>query len=117
MTLNAVIQLSALCVRQPQRIGFQTLPHSIQQFHLFSGREASYLVSQIAHCPITVARFCSPHKRSKAARLTQSYTGLMKGFAARRFSSEGALRLSIVTPAIPIHTQKVWIGGAIGPVF
>jgi hypothetical protein len=50
MTCDAVIQLGALCVRQRQRLGFQAFPHRIQQFHLFGGGEAFYLISQIAHC-------------------------------------------------------------------
>jgi len=50
MMLDAIIQLGALRVGQGQRIGFQALLGRIQQFRLFSGGEAFYLISQIAHC-------------------------------------------------------------------
>jgi hypothetical protein len=54
---DAVIKLCPLRVRQRQRVGFQAFPDGIQQFRLFRSGEAIYLTSQIAHTPITLARF------------------------------------------------------------
>src|SRR5438132_10339667 len=50
MPLDAVIELRALRVRQRQCVGFQALPHHIQQFGFFGSGEIFYFMSQIAHC-------------------------------------------------------------------
>src|SRR5207302_9224157 len=49
MPLDAVIELRALRVRQRQCVGFQALPHHIQQFGFFESGEILYFMSQIAH--------------------------------------------------------------------
>jgi hypothetical protein len=46
---NAVIQLGPLGVRQRRCVGFQALPHHIQQFRFLGGGEIFNLMSQGAH--------------------------------------------------------------------
>jgi hypothetical protein len=55
MSRNAVVKLSALCLRQRRYIRFQAFPYRVQQVRFFRGRETLYLVSQIAHLPTTLA--------------------------------------------------------------
>ena len=48
------------------RVRFQVFPHLIQQFSFFRSGEAVDLVAQIAHMPLTLARFPRWRKRRKA---------------------------------------------------
>jgi len=57
MPSNAVIKLRPLRIRQRYCVRFQTFPDRIQQLCLLRSGEAVYLASQIAHTPITLARF------------------------------------------------------------
>ena len=45
MSRDAVVQFRALCLRQGQRISFQSLPDDVQQFRFFRSGEAVYLIS------------------------------------------------------------------------
>jgi len=54
---DAVIKLRALRVRQGCGVRFQAFPDRIEEFCLLRRGEAFYLASQIAHMPITLARF------------------------------------------------------------
>jgi len=57
MPSNAVIKLRALRIRQRYCVRFQAFPDCIEQFCLLRRGEAVDLASQIAHMPITLARF------------------------------------------------------------
>lgn len=64
MPSDAVIKLRPLRIRQRCRVRFQVFPDRIQQFCLLCMGEAIYLVSQIAHMFITLARFSCSGKRT-----------------------------------------------------
>ena len=57
MPSNAVIKFGPLGTRQRYCVRFQAFPNRIQQLCLLRSGEAIDLASQIAHMPITLARF------------------------------------------------------------
>ena len=57
MPSDAVIELRPLRIRQRYCVRFQAFPDCIEQFCLLCRGEAVDLASQIAHMPITLARF------------------------------------------------------------
>ena len=69
MPSDAVIKLRPLRIRQGQRVRFQAFPDSIEQFCLLRSGEAIYLASQIAHMPITLARFLGSGKHDEIRQL------------------------------------------------
>jgi len=54
---DAEIQLPALRIGQGCGVRFQAFPDCIEQFCLLRRGEPFYLASQVAHMPITLARF------------------------------------------------------------
>jgi len=50
MMSDAAIQLGVLRFSQRERLGLQAFPDRVQQFRLLDGRQAFYLIAQIAHC-------------------------------------------------------------------
>jgi len=63
MAGDPVIKLRALRIRQQCGVRFQAFPDRIEQFCLLRGGQAFYLASQVAHIPLTLARFALSGKR------------------------------------------------------